>query len=57
LNSLTNIIDTFEQKNNLLCTGTDGLKSLELIIAAKLSYELQTIIELPLKTNDYTKSI
>jgi len=57
MNSLSNIIDTIENKSHIKCTGMDGYKSLELIIAAKLSYEMKQKIELPLSKDYYNYSI
>ena len=57
MNSLSNIIDTIENKSHIKCTGMDGYKSLELIIAAKLSYEMKQKIELPLSKDYFNNSI
>ena len=48
ISSLSNIIDCIENNSVVQCTGVDGYKSLELITAAKLSYEIQKKIFLPL---------
>jgi len=48
LNTLSNIIGAIENKSKMQSTGLDGYKSIELIIAAKLSFEMKQKIELPL---------
>ncbi len=49
-NYYQNVIDTLRGDSEPLCDGEEGLKSLELIIAAYKSAKSNTLIELPLKS-------
>ena len=48
-NYYQNVIDTFKGISKPLCDGEEGLKSLELIVAAYESAKLNSFIKLPLK--------
>lgn len=49
--AVANLINSIGSKNEPLCTGHDGYKSLELIIAAIISSKNRKEIKLPLKNN------
>ena len=49
-NYYQNVIDTFRGHSEPLCDGEEGLKSLELIIAAYLSSKQNIFVKLPLKS-------
>lgn len=49
--AVQNIIDSIGSRGEPLCTGYDGYKSLELIIAATISSKKRKEIRLPLKNN------
>jgi len=51
--AIKNLVNCIGTKNEPLCTGTDGYKSLELIIAAIQSVKQNKKISLPLKGNNY----
>ena len=48
-----NLIDAISNKSTLLCTGQDGLKSLEGVISLMKSAKSRKIIRIPLKTTNY----
>jgi len=54
INSVTNIIDDIEGSNKIQCSGIDGYKSLELILATMLSNERNEKITLPLEKKYFT---
>ena len=49
INTISNIIESIENKIPIVCNGNDGKNSLELIIAAKVSNEIKKKIILPIK--------
>lgn len=51
--AIKNLTDSIKYNKKPLCTGHDGYKSLELIIAAKKSLEKNQLIHLPIKDYDY----
>ena len=48
-----NLISAISNKSTLLCTGQDGLKSLEGVISLMKSAKSRKIIRIPLKTTNY----
>jgi predicted dehydrogenase len=57
ISSVTNIIECIEGRNEINCSGIDGYKSLELILAAVLSNKMNKKITLPLEKKHFTFSI
>jgi predicted dehydrogenase len=51
--AIKNLINSLSSKNNSLCTGLDGYKSLELIIASLSSANINKKISLPILNNNY----
>ena len=49
--AVANLVSSIGSKNEPMCTGYDGYKSLELIIAATISSKSRKEIKLPLKNN------
>jgi len=49
--AVANLVNSIDSENEPLCTGYDGYKSLELIIAAMISSKNRKEIKLPLKNN------
>jgi predicted dehydrogenase len=47
LNTIDNLIESIEGKKDINCSGLDGLKSLELILATNVSSEENTKLEVP----------
>jgi len=50
---IQNLIDSIDSNETPLCSGFDGYKSLELVIASHLSSSKNKSINLPLKNNSY----
>jgi len=57
INSISNIIECIENKSKIQCSGLDGIRSLELIIATIASNNQKKKIELPLDKEYFSVTI